>query len=150
MKLSEYFQETEGIGVLATADAQGRVNAALYSRPHFLDPADESTLALIMSDRLSHRNIEANPHAAYLFIEPGDSYAGVRLSLTKIKEETDPEKIKAVRRRKLPPECDEEQMRFLVYFHIDGARPLVGDEWLAATSDQDRDGRQSPSINAQL
>ena len=36
MKLSEYFEKTQGIGVLATTDASGQVNQAIYSRPHFL------------------------------------------------------------------------------------------------------------------
>jgi hypothetical protein len=133
MKLSEYFEDAEGIGVLATTSADGRPNAALYSRPHFLDPNDETTLALIMTDRLSHRNIDANGQATYLFVEEGrDEYRGLRLSLSKTKEETDPEKIKAVRRRKLPRECDDGKARFLVYFHVDGVRPLVGDEGLEA------------------
>ena len=37
MKLSEYFEKIQGIGVLATTDASGQVNQAIYSRPHFLD-----------------------------------------------------------------------------------------------------------------
>jgi hypothetical protein len=148
MTLSEYFEKAEGIGVLATSDASGRVNAALYSRPHFLDPNDESTLAFIMTDRLSHSNTEANPRAAYLFVEKGDDYLGKRLSLSKIKEETDLEKIQAVRRRSLPPECEEEKTRFLVYFHIDSVRPLVGDEWSVASSSQDGRSQQGVALKA--
>jgi hypothetical protein len=37
MKLSEYYEKTQGIGVLATTDAIGQVNQAVYSRPHCLD-----------------------------------------------------------------------------------------------------------------
>ena len=128
MKLSEYFEKAKGIGVLATADADGKVNMAIYSRPHFLDPDDDETLAFIMADRLSHANIEANPHAAYSFIEESEGYSGKRLSLTKVREETDPEKIQAIRRRCLPNQCEEEKIRFLVYFHVDGVRPLIGTE----------------------
>jgi hypothetical protein len=128
MKLSEYFEKAQGIGVLATADAKGVVNAALYAKPHFLDPADEETVAFVMSDRQSHANVQANPHAAYLFIEQAEDYVGRRLSLTKVREETDPEKVRAVRRRKLPKECEDDKPAFLVYFHVDGVRPLVGTE----------------------
>jgi len=32
MKLSEYFEQAKGIGVLATADAHGKVNVAIYAR----------------------------------------------------------------------------------------------------------------------
>lgn len=36
-KLQEYFDSTKGFGVLATADSTEKVNAAIYSRPHFLE-----------------------------------------------------------------------------------------------------------------
>lgn len=126
MKLSEYFEQAKGVGVLATADADGKVNTAIYSRPHFLDAHDDNTVAFIMADRLSHANVQANPHASYLFMEKGEGYAGKRLSLTKIKEESDPEKIQAVRRRNLPAECEVGEARFLVHFRIEGVRPLIG------------------------
>jgi hypothetical protein len=47
MKLSEYFETAEGVGVLATADAHGKVDAALYGRPHFFD--DETLMQSIFS-----------------------------------------------------------------------------------------------------
>lgn len=126
MTASEYFENTEGTGILATADACGEVNVAVYARPHFLE---ERTVAFIMADRLSHRNLQSNPHAAYLFIEHGEGYKGKRLHLTKIAEETDPQKIQAMRRRSLPVECDFEiESKYLVHFQIDRVRPLVGDE----------------------
>jgi len=127
MELREYFQNTNGFGVLATADADGKVNVAVYSRPHFLRE-DDGEVAFIMNDRLSHDNVDSNPHAAYLFIEETGSYVGKRLFLTRTREETDQEKIQSVRRRNLPPESDgdDTQKRFLVYFRIDGIRPLIG------------------------
>jgi hypothetical protein len=74
MKLSEYFEKTQGIGVLATTDASGRVNQALYSRPHFPDDDDDGdeSCSFIMSNRLSHDNVRHNPSASYLFIEKGE------------------------------------------------------------------------------
>ena len=127
MKLIEYFKHVRGIGVLATADAEGKVNVAIYARPHFLDENDDGTCAFIMSDRLSHENIKANPHAAYLFAEEVEDYVGKRLTLTMIREETDIEKIQAIRRRKIPP-VSEQGAKYLVYFRIDGVRPLIGAE----------------------
>ena len=91
-----------------------------------LIPATIARSAFIMSDRLCHANVQANPHASYLFMEEADEYVGKRLTLTKIKEDTDQEKIQAIRRRNLPDECNEGKTRFLVYFHVEGVRPLIG------------------------
>ena len=126
MTAREYFETTNGTGILATAAGSGEVDAAVYARPHFLD---ELTVAFIMADRLSHRNLQSNPHAAYLFKEERKGYHGKRLHLTKLSEETNPEKIEALRRRPLPVECGyERELRYLVHFRIDRVRPLVGDE----------------------
>ena len=35
MKLSEYFENAKGIGVLATTDLAGQVNQAIYAKPLF-------------------------------------------------------------------------------------------------------------------
>jgi len=127
MDLRKYFESAKGTGVLATADADGKVDVAIYSRPHFLGE-DDAEIAFIMNDRLSHDNVEANPHAAYLFMEETGGYVGKRLFLTKKREETDPERIQSVRRRNLPPDCDEggTKKKFLVHFSVDGIRPLIG------------------------
>lgn len=123
MSLRDYFEKTEGIGVLGTADADGKVDLALYGRPHFVD---EQTAAFIMSDRRSHANVSANPSAAYLFVERGPGYKGKRLHLTKTREETDPEKIEALRRENRKGHDYGDATKFLVYFQVDEVRPLTG------------------------
>ncbi len=127
MNLRDYFENRKGLGVLATADAEGTVDLAVYARPHVVD---DETVRLIMADRLSHANLRSNPHAAYLFHEQGPGYEGVRLHLTMTGKETSPAKIQEVRRRTTPEICkgeEEEDQRFLVTFHVDRVRPLVGD-----------------------
>jgi hypothetical protein len=127
MKLSEYFEQAHGYGVISTADSSGHRTSAVYSRPHFYD---EDTIAFIMADRLTHKNLETNPHAAYLFIESGEGYSGKRLYLTKTKEEANSPEIDKIRRKDSCP-VDEEYMkqnRFLVYFTIDKVLPLIGDK----------------------
>lgn len=127
MKLSEYFEKTEGRGVLATSDSEGKVGIAVYARPHFID---EKTIAFIMADRLMHKNLQSNPHAAYLFMEDKKGYAGKRLYLTKIKEEKDKDLIDQIRRKESCPvyKVYKDSMRYLVYFHIDKVLPLIGDK----------------------
>jgi len=124
MKLNEYFENMKGRGVLATADAEGRVNAAVYARPHIMD---DHTVAFIMPDRLTHRNVQSNPHAAYLFMEDSPTFKGVRLALTKIREEQDSELLYSLRRKSyLPEEEAKEGTRFLVFFQVDNILPLIG------------------------
>ena len=125
MKLTEYFETTKGVGVLATADAKGKVNAAIYGRPHF---TDDQTLAFIARDRLTHANLAVNPSAVYLFKEQ-DSYEGKRLYLTKTHEEKDSPLIDEIRRRKYK-EVDgksKSESKFLIHFHVDQVLPLIGD-----------------------
>ena len=122
MELNDYFEATAGTGILSTADKDGKVNAAIYSRPHFMG---DGKLAFIMRDRLSHSNLRSNPHAAYLFIENGPGYKGKRLYLTMVREEKNTEQIKSLQRRKRKTEVEED--RFLVFFELDRERPLFGD-----------------------
>jgi len=121
--LKKYFEDNKGTGILGTADADGNINLAVYARPHMID---DTTAAFIMSDRLSHRNLGSNGKAAYLFIEESPGYRGIRLYLTKVKETSDPEEIKSMRRRKTYGDEDGEKARFLVYFSIDKTIPLLG------------------------
>lgn len=120
--LKEYFENTKGTGVISTADGDGKVNAAVYSRPHFLE---DGSLAFIMRDRLTHHNLQSNPYAAYLFMEEGPGYRGKRLHLTKIKEDEDMERIQTLARRQYKNE--KEGGRFLVSFQVDKELPLIGE-----------------------
>jgi hypothetical protein len=124
MTLNEYFDRFSGKGILATADADGKVDAAIYSRPQILD---DKTLVFIMRDHLTHHNIVSNPYATYLFIEDGFHYKGIRLFLKKLREDTDPELIAAMTRRNLTPEQDKARgPKFLVYFALEKILPLIG------------------------
>lgn len=125
MSLREYFAQAKGTGVLATANDKGQVDAAIYARPHVID---EETVAFIMRERLSHENLKTNPQAAYLFVEEGPGYKGKRLYLIKRQEETNQELIEKLRRR-TPGAIDprDDGNKYLVFFHIDRERPLVGD-----------------------
>jgi hypothetical protein len=121
MITKDYFEKTKGLGVLATADSDGRVDAAIYSRPHVME---DETVAFIMADRTTHANLQTNPHAAYLFVENEGKYEGKRLFLTKVREEKNADLIEKIRRRKYGDLESED--KYLVYFRIDNVVPLVG------------------------
>ena len=122
MNLKQYFDTKKGLGILSTADIDGKVDAAVYARPHFME---DGALAFIMRDRLSHHNLQSNPHATYLFKEEGTGYRGKRLFMSKIKEEQNTELLESLRRRKAVYGNGED--RFLVFFKLDNQLPLVGD-----------------------
>lgn len=124
MNLKAYFEATEGRGVLATADGSGRVNVAVFARPHVMD---DGTVAFIMPHRLTHSNLSANPQAAYLFFESGHGYQGKRFILSKLREEEDTELLYALRRKTYPEEQDKQEgPRFLVFFTVEKILPLIG------------------------
>ena len=123
MDVAAYFENTEGVGVLSTADNTGRVNVAIYAKPHFMD---DGKLAFIMRDRLTHANVNANPHAAYLFHERGPAYKGKRLYLRKVHEEKDSPLLYALKRRKKKdPSKDGNEPLFLVFFDLEKELPLI-------------------------
>ena len=119
--LKDYFENTKGMGVMATADKEGKVDAAIYSRPHFLE---NDSIAFIMRDRLTHHNLLSNPFAAYLFREEGPGYNGKRLHLRKIREEENSELIQSLSHREYNNE--KPGSRFLVAFQVDKVLPLIG------------------------
>jgi hypothetical protein len=125
MNLKEYFAHTAGRGVMASAGADGRVTAAIYSTPHL---GADGTAAFIMRQHLTHANLQDNPHAVYAFIEEGPGSHGIRLYLKKIREDNDPALLAAMTRRHLTPEKDRALgPKFIVYFEIEKIVDLVGD-----------------------
>lgn len=121
MTLRDYFEGHKGTGVLATADRSGRVDAAVYSRPHFME---DGSIAFIMRDRLTYANLQSNPYATFLFVENGPGYNGKRLFLKKLREENNPELIARIKRRKYTDESEEP--KFLVFFELERELPLIG------------------------
>jgi len=125
MTLKEYFADKNGKSILSSANSEGMVTSAIYSKPHVFD---DGTLAFVMRKRLTHENLQTNPYVSYMFIEEGGGYKGVRLYLKKIKEDTDDELIGQMQRRHLSPEEDKAKgVKFLVHFRVDKVLPLIGD-----------------------
>ncbi|MHC4456111.1 MAG: pyridoxamine 5'-phosphate oxidase family protein [Planctomycetota bacterium] len=110
MNLADYFENRQGLGVLATADSEGMVDLAIYARPRVID---EASIAFVMREHLSYLNLKSNPHAAYMFVEQGEGYTGKRLYLTKTRE------ICA---------HGDASNKYLVYFQVENIWPLVGDK----------------------
>jgi hypothetical protein len=125
MSLKEYFSSKSGFGVLSTADDKGKVGAAAYASPHVID---DTHVAFIMGDKLSHANILRNPYAVYLFKEDGPGYEGKRLYLKKERESQDQKTIETTCKVAWPgPYCVEKYLKgsSIVYFTVESVLPLV-------------------------
>ena len=122
--MKAYFDETDGHGVLSTSGGGGEVNAAMFAKPHVMD---DGTVAFIMQGKLTHANLQSNPHAAYVFIEhapkDGKKWAGKRLYLRKTVEEKDTERLYEMRRHTRERG---NKVRYLVFFEVTNVLPLSG------------------------
>jgi hypothetical protein len=83
MKLSELFANP-GWGVMSTSSSDGRVNSAVYARPHVID---ETTLVWGMTNKRTYQNLSRNRHAAFLFKTGNPGFNGVRLAMELIRTE---------------------------------------------------------------
>jgi hypothetical protein len=88
---------------------------------------EDNTIAFIMRERLTYHNLQANPNAAFMFIEESAGYQGIRLFLRKIKEDNDSDIIAKMTRRSLTPEEDKQKgPKHLVIFSVEMILPLIG------------------------
>jgi hypothetical protein len=126
MNLKKYFERKKGLGVLSTADEKGKVNSALYSKPHVID---DKHVAFIMADRLTHANTKKNSYSTFLFKENGTGYKGKRLYLKKQSETEDQELIAATCKIEYAGSiCEPRYLKktFLVTFSVQSVLPLLG------------------------
>lgn len=123
MDLAKLFEEP-GIGIMATADRQGLVNAAVYARPHVIDA---TTLVWGMTDRRTFHNVAENPHAAYLFKLSVPGFRGVRLGLERIRVENEGEMLTIIKRNTdaiVGPGAGS-AVTHAVWFRVTETRPLI-------------------------
>ena len=89
---------------------------------------DDKTVAFVMKQRNSHKNLKSHLKASYLFIEKGTSGKGIRFHMTLRNEDKNRSLIEALRKKQpcIYPK-DDDSNKFLVFFEVDQIRPLVGD-----------------------
>jgi hypothetical protein len=80
-KLMEYFNKSPRIGTLSTAGKAGNVDSAIFGSPRM---TDEKTVVMGLGKNRTLANLQQNPHAVYLIMEPGASimdWKGIRVYL---------------------------------------------------------------------
>lgn len=80
---------------MSTSSSDGRVNSAVYARPHIID---ETTLVWGMTDKRTYQNLTRNRHAAFLFKTDQPGFNGVRLALELIRTEEEGELLTMIKK----------------------------------------------------
>ena len=96
-RLMEYFNKQPILGTLSTADKSGNVNVAYFGSPRMVD---EKTVFMGLGNNRTFGNLQDNPNAVYMIMEPGESvpeWKGVRVYLKMTECETSGEKLDQIR-----------------------------------------------------
>ena len=132
-KLMEYFNKQPRLGTLSTADKEGKVNAAYFGSPSMID---EKTILMGLGKNRTLGNLQENPHAVFLIMEPGKTvteWKGVRIYLKTTECQTSGEKIDQVRAA-IAEKAGENAAKMIhagVTFEVQEIRPLAdfGQGW---------------------
>jgi hypothetical protein len=80
-KLMEYFNRQPRIGTLGTASRAGKVDAAVFGSTRMID---EKTVVMGLGKNRTFANLQENPNAVFMIIEPGKAFLdwkGIRVYL---------------------------------------------------------------------
>ncbi len=123
-QLKEMFQEN-GIGIMASSDADGWVNMAIYSPPII---TAEGLLVFGATERLTYKNIKENPRAMFMFVCPDKGWKGARIRLSLVKDETSGPMLEKVRERfkEMGYYYLASEICHALYFKIEEIRPIKG------------------------
>lgn len=84
----ELFNKRPRIGSLSTANKRGEVNVAVFGSPQMID---ENTVVMGIGQNRSFRNLQENPKAVFIVVEPGETvldWKGARVYLEAVAIET--------------------------------------------------------------
>jgi len=87
-ELMALFNKWPRIGTLSTANKIGDVNVAIFGSPKMID---ENTVVMGIGENRSFRNLQRNPKAVFIVMEPGQTvidWKGARVYLEAVDIET--------------------------------------------------------------
>ena len=132
-KLMEYFNKQPRLGTLSTANKEGEVNVAYFGSPRMVD---EKTVFMGLGNNRTFANLQENPKAVFMVMEPGKSimdWKGVRIYVQMIDCQTAGEKLDDLRAAvaEAAGEGAAKMMHAAITFEIWEIRPLAdfGQGW---------------------
>ena len=126
-QVMEMFNRQPRIGSLATANANGDVNVAVFGSPMMVD---ENTVVMGIGNNRSLSNLRENPKAAFIVLEPGDTamdWKGVRVYLKAAAIEIEGDLLDTMR-AKIAEKAGEGAAKMIqaaIRFDVTGIRPLL-------------------------
>lgn len=126
-ELMARFNDPSRLGTLATADARGKVDNAVFSA---LRMVNENTVVLAIGDNRSYANLRQNPQAAYVFFHPDPNpfaWQGARvyLRLQAADEEGSAFERMVAMVRKMAGDRAADNVKAVLTFGIEEVRPLI-------------------------
>jgi len=126
-ELMALFNKRPRIGTLSTANKLGDVNVAVFGSPQMID---ENHVVMGISDNRSYRNLQRNPKAVFIILEPGATmmeWNGARVYLEALDLETGGEFYEQIRKNiaKSAGQSAAEMIHAAVRFRITEVRPIV-------------------------
>lgn len=132
-KLMEYFNKSPRIGTLSTAGKDGKVDSAVFGSPHMID---EKTVVMGLGKNRTLANLQENPYAVFLIMEPGETitdWKGVRVYLKRTDLATSGPLLDGLKSQlaRVAGEAVANMMDAAVKFEIIEIRPLIdmGQGW---------------------
>ena len=126
-QVMEMFNRETRIGILASANKSGDVNAAVFGSPRMID---ENTVIMAIGDNRSFQYLQENPKASFIVVEPGDSpteWKGVRIYLEVDTYERYGEVLDSFREniRKVAGKRSADAIKAAIRFKVVDVRPLI-------------------------
>ena len=132
-KLMEYFNKQPRLGIISTSSKDGKVDSAVYGSPQMID---EKTVIVALGMGRTFSNLQENPNAMYMIMEPGTGildWKGLRVYLRMKEAITSGPQLDAYKRQmaKVVGEQATEMIKVLATFEVTEVRPLIdfGQGW---------------------
>lgn len=132
-KLAEYFNKQPRLGVISTSSKDGMVDSAVYGSPQMIH---EATVLVALAMGRTFANLQENPNAMFMIMEPGASildWKGIRVYLKLREYVTSGPKIDTYKSQmaKIVGEQAADMIKVLATFDVTEVRPLIdfGQGW---------------------
>lgn len=126
-ELMVLFNRRPRIGTLSTADKTGAVNVAVFGSPQMID---EKTVVMGIGQNRTYRNLQRNPKAVFIVMEPGETvtdWKGARVYLEATDIENQGQFYDQIKRgiAKAAGQQAAEMIQAAIRFRITEVRPIV-------------------------